>query len=76
MIKNSKQSGKKQFLAQNVVFFVFHQVRRKEKEEGEKSSGVGIFTLLKLITKLFIISGTFCLCVFAELWLKPAASYQ
>lgn len=43
VIKISKQSGKKQFLAQNVVFFVFHQIRRREKEEGEKRSGVGIF---------------------------------
>lgn len=43
VIKISKQSGKKQDLAQNVIFFVFHQVRRREKEEGEKSSGVGIF---------------------------------
>lgn len=43
MIKISKQSGKKLFLSQNVVFFVFHQVRRREMGEGEKSSGAGIF---------------------------------
>lgn len=33
-------------LAQSVVYFVFHQVRRREKGEGEKSSGLWIFAYI------------------------------
>lgn len=67
VIKIRKQSAKKQLLSQNVVFFVFHQIRSREKREEGQSDGLGILTLLKLITDLFITSGIFYLCVLAEL---------